>query len=91
VNELSEGAGDGVERRLERTVFETDRHLIVGDVTLPPTGYQSRLSDSLNRGDLEFVPLLNVELTSLEDGKVTRRPFAMVSKRHVRVAFPLNP
>ncbi|MDX6600999.1 MAG: hypothetical protein QOF13_201, partial [Solirubrobacterales bacterium] len=46
------GAGDEVERRIERAAFETDAHLIVGDVTLPPAGYQSRFSDSLNRDDL---------------------------------------
>ena len=79
--------GDQVERRVERAVFETDRQLVVGDVTLPPAGYQSRFSDSLNRGDLEFVPLTNVEITSLADGEVSERPFVVLSKRHVRVAY----
>lgn len=83
--------GDGIERRVERAVFETDRHLIVGDVTLPPAGYQSRFSDSLNRADLEFVPLTNVEITSLADGVVSERPFAVLSKRHVRFSYPLVP
>jgi hypothetical protein len=83
--------GDRVERRVERAAFETDRQLVVGDVTLPPAGYQSRFSDSLNRGDLEFVPLTNVEITSLSDGKVSERPFVVLSKRHVRVAYPLIP
>lgn len=83
--------GDTIERRVERAAFETDRHLVVGDVTLPPAGYQSRFSDSLNRADLEFVPLLNVEITSLEDGKVSERPFVVLSKRHVRLSYPLIP
>jgi hypothetical protein len=78
-----------VERRVERAVFETDRHLVVGDVTLPPAGYQSRFSDSLNRTDLDFVSLTNVEITSLADGKVSERPFISLNKRHVRLAFPL--
>jgi len=85
-----EGEGDHIERRVERTVFETDRQLVVGDVTLPPAGYQSRFSDSLNRADLEFVPLTNVEITSLDHGKVIERPFVVLSKRHVRLAYPLN-
>ena len=51
-------------------MFETDRHLIVGDVTLPPEGYQSRFSDSLNRADFAFIPVVNVEITSLADGEV---------------------
>lgn len=82
--------GDQIERRVERAGFETDRHLIVGDVTLPPAGYQSRFSDSLNRGDLDFVPLTNVEVTSLVDGSVDRRPFVALSKSHIRLAYPID-
>jgi hypothetical protein len=84
-------AGEGIERRVERAVFETDRQLVVGDVTLPPSGYQSRFSDLLNRADLEFVPLTNVEITSLADGAVSQRPFAVLSKRHIRLFFPVDP
>ena len=56
--------GEQTERRVERAVFETDCHRIVGDVTLPPEGYQSRFSDSLNRRDTDFVSLTDVEVTS---------------------------
>jgi Family of unknown function (DUF6812) len=80
---------DQIERRVERAGFETDRQLVVGDVTLPPAGYQSRFSDSLNRPDVEFVALTNVEITSLLDGKVSVRPFVVLSKSHVRVAYPI--
>jgi hypothetical protein len=82
--------GDQIERRVERAVFETDRQLVVGDVTLPPAGYQSRFSDSLNRDDLEFVPLTNVEVTSLVDGSVSQRPFVVLSKCHIRLAYPID-
>jgi hypothetical protein len=75
-------------RRVERAVFETDRQLVEGDLTLPPAGYQSRFSDSLNRGDFEFLPLTNAVVTSLIDGKVTEVPFLVVSKQQIRVAFP---
>lgn len=75
-------------RRVERAVFETDRQLVAGDLTLPPAGYQSRFSDSLNRGEFEFVPLTNVELTLLADGSKTELPFLLLSKRHIRVAYP---
>jgi Family of unknown function (DUF6812) len=81
---------DHIERRVERAAFETDRQLVVGDVTLPPAGYQSRFSDSLNRGDLEFVPLTNVEVTSLVDGSVIQRPFLALSKTHIRLAYPID-
>jgi hypothetical protein len=80
--------GEKRRRRVERAVFETDRQLIEGDLTLPPAGYQSRFSDSLNRGEFEFVPLTNARLTSLADGKVVELPFVVLSKRHIRVAYP---
>jgi hypothetical protein len=77
-------------RRVERAVFETDRQLIEGDLTLPPAGYQSRFSDSLNRGEFEFVPLTNVQLTTLADGKVRQVPFLVLSKRQIRIAYPVD-
>lgn len=77
-------------RRVERAVFETDRQRVVGDLTLPHAGYQSRFSDSLNRGEFEFVPLTNAEVTSLDDGKVTQVPFLVLSKRHIRIAYPAD-
>jgi hypothetical protein len=72
---------------VERAAFETDRLIIVGDVTLPPEGYQSRFSDSLNRTDLEVLPLTDCDVTTLADGRTTRRDFLMLSKRHIRVAY----
>ncbi|HEY3435050.1 MAG TPA: hypothetical protein VGK41_05305 [Solirubrobacterales bacterium] len=84
-------ASEGRERRrVERAVFETDRQLIEGDLTLPPAGYQSRFSDSLNRGEFEFVPLTNVQLTSLADGKVSSVPFLVLAKRQIRIAYPVE-
>jgi hypothetical protein len=78
------------ERRVERVRFETDRHWIVGDMTLPAQGHQSRLSDSFNRGDIAFIPLVDVEITPLGGGEVERREFVILSKAHVRVAFPVD-
>lgn len=84
-----EAQSDG-ERRRERVVFETDRHLVVGDLTLPPHGYQSRFSDAINRGDIAFIPIVDVEITPLGGGEVERRDFVVLSKRHVRLAYPLD-
>jgi hypothetical protein len=81
---------DSIPRRTERAAFETDRQLIVGDVTLPPAGYQARFSDSLNRADLEFVPVTNVEITSLVDGKMSERPFVVINKSQIRYAYPIS-
>jgi hypothetical protein len=80
--------GEQVEHRVERAVFETDQQLVVGDVTLPLEGYKSRFSDVLNRDDLDFLPLTNVEITSLVDGRLSKRPFAVVSKQQIRIAYP---
>lgn len=77
-------------RRVERVVFETDRQLIEGDLTLPPAGYQSRFSDSLNRGDFEFVPVTNAQVTSLADGKESQVPFLVLAKSQIRVAYPAD-
>jgi hypothetical protein len=78
------------ERRTERVQFETDRHRIVGDVTLPPEGYQSRFSDLLNRPEMTFIPVVDAEVSSIMGGDVERFPFVAVSKDHVRVALPLS-
>lgn len=77
------------ERRVERVQFETDRHWIIGDMTLPAQGYQSRLSDSFNRIDISFIPLVDVEVSLLEGGEVERRDFMVLSKAHIRLAFPV--
>lgn len=85
----SEAVGS-TERRVERVAFETGRQLIVGDLTLPPAGYQSRFSDSLNREDVNFIPLTNVWVTSLADGSTSRRSFIVLAKRQIHLAYPAD-
>lgn len=80
----------GSPRRRERVVFETDRHLVVGDVTLPPEGYQSRFSDAVNRADVAFIPLLNVEITPLAGGEAVQHGFIVLAKEHIRLAYPVG-
>jgi hypothetical protein len=80
----------GNPRRRERVSFETDRHLVVGDVTLPPEGYQSRFSDAVNRADVAFIPLLDVEITPLGGGETMRRDFIVLAKEHIRLGFPAD-
>lgn len=77
-------------RRTERILFETDRYLVVGDITLPAEGYQSRFSDTLNRPDIAFFPLVNVELTPLEGGEPQRHDFLVIAKAHIRLAHPVG-
>ncbi len=81
----------GSPRRRERVVFETDRHMVVGDVTLPPEGYQSRFSDAVNRPEVAFIPLLEVEISPLGgSGTTEKRGFVLLAKQHIRLAYPLD-
>lgn len=80
--------GGSIDRRTERVVFETDYYVVVGDVTLPPEGYQSRFSDAMNRDDLPYIPLTNAEITERETGKVEERSFIVLNKAHVKLAHP---
>jgi hypothetical protein len=80
----------GSPRRHERVVFETDRHLVVGDVTLPPEGYQSRFSDAVNRPEVAFIPIVDVEISPLGGGETVRRAFIVLAKEHIRLAYPLD-
>jgi hypothetical protein len=80
----------GSPRRRERVVFETDRHMVVGNVTLPPEGYQSRFSDAINRSDVAFIPLVDVEISPLGGGEAKRRDFMVLAKDHIRLAYLLD-
>jgi Family of unknown function (DUF6812) len=79
-----------METRVERVVLETDRHRIVGDLTLPREGYRSRLSDFLNRGDLDFIPLVNAQIEALNGAGASsqERRFIAVARTHVQLAYP---
>jgi hypothetical protein len=80
----------GSPRRREKVVFETDRHLVVGDVTLPPEGYQSRFSDAVNRPEVAFIPIVDAEISPLGGGAAVRREFIVLAKEHIRLAYPFD-
>jgi hypothetical protein len=80
----------GAGQRVERAVFETDRYRVVGNLTLPPKGYQSRFSDLLNREGHGFVLLTDVEVTPLNGGEAKRHRFLALGKEHIRLAHPLE-
>ncbi|CAN5572073.1 hypothetical protein BH10ACT11_BH10ACT11_19590 [soil metagenome] len=81
-----------MDSRIERVVLETARHRITGDLVLPTEGYRSRLSDFLNRGELEFIPLTDVALTSLartDTPPPQHHSFLTVARAQVELAYPL--
>ncbi len=78
-----------MDNRVERVVFEMERCRIVGDLALPTEGYRSRLSDFLNRADLTFIPLVNVEVSGLDGGDPVAHAFLAIGRGHIQVAHPL--
>jgi Family of unknown function (DUF6812) len=75
----------GADTRRERVVLETERHRIVGDITLPAKGYHSRLSDLLNREGIEFIPLLDVTINGQNGDLPQHLPFIAVARDHIQV------
>lgn len=77
-----------MESRIERIVLETDRHRIIGDLTMPREGYRSRMSEYLNRGDVDFIPLVNCEVVSHDGAEQRERGFIAVARTHIQLAYP---
>ena len=74
--------------RKESVVVETDRYRVEGRMTLPAEGYGSRISDHVNRRDLEFFTLTDAELTPLDGGEAWTVPLLMLASQHVRLIVP---
>lgn len=72
----------------EKVVLETDRYRVEGSMTLPAVGYRSRLSDHLNRRDVEFFTIQDAQMSSLEGGASWSVPVVMIARRHVRLVVP---
>src|SRR5436189_28272 len=90
-SQIEDPADTRERRRVERAVFETDRQLIEGDLTLPPAGYQSRFSDSLNRGEFEFVPLTRSEKRKIANSASRGEMKAKRTRRQaMRGRYPLG-
>jgi hypothetical protein len=78
-----------MEHRTERVIIETNRHRIVGALTLPREGYRSRMSDYLNASERDFISLTDVEVAVLDgDAPAERHEFVVVSLRHIVLALP---
>ena len=78
-----------MDSRNERVVLETERYRIVGNLTLPRTGYRSRMTDFFNASERDFIALTDVVLEPLDGAKEKlRRQFMAVSRRHIVVVMP---
>ena len=75
--------------RRERVVVETDRYRVEGDLTMPREGYRSRLSDHINRRDLEFFAIQDAKLTAIDgSGSEWAAPVVLLARRHIRLIVP---
>jgi hypothetical protein len=72
-----------MEQRRERVRVETERHRIVGYMTLARDGYRSRVSDVLNAPERDFLTLTEATVELVEGGPVEIHPFLTVARRHI--------
>jgi hypothetical protein len=80
-----------VDVRRERVVVETDRYRVEGSLTLPREGYRSRLSDHINRRDLEFFAIEDAQLTAIDgSGRDWTTPVVMLARHHIRLIVPAS-
>lgn len=77
---------DQGQHRQERVILETERHRVIGLVTLARDGYRSRVSDLLNANEREFIPLTDVTVERLDGGGSEQHAFLAVSRRHIVLA-----
>jgi hypothetical protein len=77
-------------RRDERVCIETATHAITGNVSLPLEGYRARFSDYLNRNDVDYLSLTDVERVPLDGGTASRFSFLAVARSTVLFAYPVD-
>jgi hypothetical protein len=77
-----------VDLRQEAVVVETDRYRIEGRMTLPSEGYRSRLSDHVNRRDVQFFTIQDAQLTPFDGGEAWEAPVLMLAAAHIRLIIP---
>jgi hypothetical protein len=73
----------GMDHRRERIRLETERHRIVGYITLARDGYRSRVSDVLNAPERDFLTLTEVTVEPLEGGPVELFAYLTLARRHI--------
>ena len=73
----------GMDHRRERIRIETERHRIVGELTLARDGYRSRVSDVLNAPERDFLTLTDVSVEPLSGGPTELYPYLTLARRHI--------
>lgn len=76
-------------KRTERVGVETASYSVTGVVTLPAEGYRARFSDYLNRQDVDFISLTDVQKTPLGGGPTEDLAFLAVARRAIVFGYTL--
>ena len=76
--------------RRENVKLETDRYRVEGSMTLPSEGYRSRLSDHVNRRDVDFFTIQDAVVTPLDGGEGWTAPVLMLASRHIQLIVPAD-
>ena len=81
----TESENSGMDHRRERIRVETERHRIVGELTLARDGYRSRISDLLNAPERDFITLTDATVQPLDTdgGPIELHAFVTVARRHI--------
>jgi hypothetical protein len=77
------------QHRHERVLIETQRHRILGTLTLARDGYRSRVSDLLNATERDFISLTDCTVELIDhDGPGTEHAFVAISRAQIVIAIP---
>ncbi|HWI21230.1 MAG TPA: hypothetical protein VNT22_01305 [Baekduia sp.] len=78
-----------ISQRQERVYLETQRHRIMGTLTLARDGYRSRISDLLNATEKDFISVTDVTVELIgHEGPGTHHAFMSLSRHQIVFAIP---
>jgi hypothetical protein len=78
-----------IAQRQERVYLETQRHRIMGTLTLARDGYRSRISDLLNASERDFISITDVTVEMIDSELPgTHHPFMSLSRHQIVFAIP---
>jgi hypothetical protein len=77
-------------KRTERVGVETTSHRVTGVVTLPAEGYRARFSDYLNRHEIAFISLTDVQKVPLGGGETEEHAFLAVARQAIVFGYSLE-
>ncbi len=77
---------DVTKQKIRVRVYTTDHWEIQGDILLPSSGYNARLSDFLNN-DNTFIALTNAQVYDIDGKLLASESFLSVNKRTIKVVI----